>query len=212
MAGLIDFVIPREKKFFDHLYDQVNLLNDCIGKLNRFSKNSITNSKNQKKTLIYILRKRDKSVEISKNVVNSLHQTFITPIDRGEIKSLSLHLNQVIDSVKKITESICYFKIEKIDQYLARQINYLKKSSQILASIFKNPLLVRENCQRIESIRRIENQADNFYRRGVEYLFTNGHDPIQIIKQRELYEIAEEAIDKIDNIADIWETVLINHA
>ena len=212
MAGLIDFVIPRERKFFDTLFSQVDLLELCIDKLTSFSKNGINQPKYQKKILTFIVKKRDSSQEISKDLISSLHQTFITPIDRTEIKSLSLALNQSLNSVKKITEAICYFNIEKIDVYSKKQLYNLKKACQILVAIFKNPLSLKENRPRIEQIRKIEIDSDEVYRDAVEKLFNNGHDPIQLFKTLKLYEEAEDAIDKLDNIADIWESILINHA
>ena len=212
MPGLIDFIIPREKKFFNHLYDQVIVLSDCIKKLKSFSQKDIKNEKKRQAVLRYITNKRDKCGDISKEVINSLHQTFITPIDRGEIKTLSHNIYLVTNSVKKIAENICFFKVEEIDECLVQQLACLQKASRTLAFIFHNPLSLKENRERIDTIKKIEGKADDFYRRGIEYLFANGCQPIEVIKRRDLYEVTEEAIDKIDNIADIWETVLINHA
>ena len=63
----------------------------------------------------------------------------------------------------------------------------------------------------IKKIRKIENEADTCYRKGIKELFSNGHAPMEVIKQRELLEISEEAIDEITDIAELWEQIVINH-
>lgn len=212
MAGIIDFIVPREKKFFEKLQEQSELLSKSIGRLKALAKTSIKDQEKREATLKYILKQRAASEKISQEIVIFLHQTFITPIDRSDIKSLTFNINRVFNSVKNLSESLCFFKIDKIDSCLQKQITALQKASQTLIKIFDQPLRLKENSLRIKQIRKIENRADDCYRRGVEYLFTNGHKPLEVIKQRELYETAERAIDKIENLADIWESVLINHA
>lgn len=211
MSGIIDLFIPKEKKFFDCLSQQITLLTESVKKLNELN-NHLIKQQELEKTLHYIKKRSEQANVISIDIVNFLHQTFITPIDREEIKVLSTSIIRIIDSIEKISASLYYFKIKKIDTSLVKQLVILEESINNLASIFKHPLLIKKNKQYIDSIKNLENDADDLYRKSLGSLFTNAHAPLEILKQKELYEITEEAIDDTKYLAELLEMVLINNS
>lgn len=211
MPGIIDFFIPKEKRFFDFLSKQIILLTESIEKLNTLNYSPIE-QKELEKTLLYIKKKSDQADAVSIDIVNFLHQTFITPIDREEIKTLSTSIIRIMDSIEKIVTSLYYFKIKKMDASLVKQLIMLEDSIDNLTSIFKHPLLIKKNKIFIHNIKSIENDADELYRKSLGHLFANGHTPLEIIKQKELYGITEEAIDDTKYLAEVLEMVLINNS
>ena len=140
-----------------------------------------------------------------------MQKTFITPIDREEIKSLVQSVNNIIDSIKKIVNCILYFKIKKLDIYFLQQLKTLNQIVITLKLIFEKPLLLERNMIHIEVIKKLEQKADDIFQTAIGKLFENNHNPIEIIKQKEMYEITEDAIDDAKRIVDILETVLINN-
>ena len=212
MARLIDFFIPKEKKFFDYLGRQISLLDDCIKKLSELSKSKTNNPKQLEKTLLYMRKKSDEGDSNAREITNSLHQTFITPIDREEIQSLSTSISGVIDVVENISASLFYFKINKLDGYFLKQIEILQTATSILKTIFKGSFVFKKHKANIEKIKELEDTADDVFIKSIGHIFNNRHNAIAIIKQKELYEYAEEAIDGIKHTADILEAVLINNS
>ncbi len=211
MAGIIDLFIPKEKKFLEYIDKQIALLDDCVGELNKFSKNGKVSPKQINNIVNYISRKSEESDLVTRETINSLHKTFITPIDREEIKALVTSINNIIDSIKKIANCILYFKIEKLDSHLLKQLKLLNQSVITLKLIFEQPLFLDRNKANIEKVKKLEDEADDVFRIAIGGLFNNSHDPIEIIKQKEMYEITEDAIDDAKKIVDILETVLINN-
>ncbi|MCL5432688.1 MAG: DUF47 family protein [Patescibacteria group bacterium] len=212
MSGIIDLLVPREKRFLEYIDKQVIILDECTKKLNKITKNGSLNSKNFKTTLGFISKKSDESDDIARDTIAALHKTFITPIDREEIKSLALSINHFIDSIEEVANGIYDFKIKKFDDYFLKQIKILNESVDVLRLIFEKPLFLKRNRQYIEDIKELERKGDSVFRKAIGELFNNGHTPIEIIKQKELYEAAEDAIDDAKNIVDILETVLINNS
>ncbi len=43
-------------------------------------------------------------------------------------------------------------------------------------------------------------------------LFENSADPFEVIKWKELYEVLESTTDKIEDVADVLETVVLKAA
>lgn len=212
MAGIVDLFIPREKKFFDYLNKQIILLDDCIKKLSKLQENENLDLKELQKSVNCIGKKSKEGDVISTEIINLLHQTFITPIDREEIKSLSLSIHFIVNSVKKIVTSILFFKINKLDSNFVKQLRILEESVDNLKLIFKDPLDSKKNKLYISKVNKLENEADALFGKSIGELFNNGFSPIEIIKHKELYELTEDAIDDVKHIADIVETVLINNS
>ena len=212
MVKIIDLFIPREKKFFDYLDRQISLLDDCIKKLSELSKTKNNKPEQLEKTLLYMRKKSDEGDRNAREITNSLHQTFITPIDREEIQSLSTSISGVIDSVENISASLFYFKIKKLDSYFLQQLEILGTATSVLKNIFKGSFVFKKHKANIEKIKELEDTADDVFIKSVGYIFNNHHNAIAIIKQKELYEYAEEAIDGVKHIADILEAVLINNS
>jgi len=61
-------------------------------------------------------------------------------------------------------------------------------------------------------INRLENEADAILRRSVARLFKEEKDPIVVIKWKEVYENLESATDRCEDVANIIEGVILEHA
>jgi uncharacterized protein Yka (UPF0111/DUF47 family) len=56
-------------------------------------------------------------------------------------------------------------------------------------------------------INRLENTADDIYRKAISRLFENGTSPLDVIKWLDVYEILESATDRCEDVANTLETV-----
>ena len=61
-------------------------------------------------------------------------------------------------------------------------------------------------------INRLENETDAILRRSVARLFKDEKDPILVIKWKEVYENLESAADRCEDVANIIEGVVLEHA
>ena len=68
---------------------------------------------------------------------------------------------------------------------------------------------IAEHCVEVNAI---ENEADRVCREAISRLFDEEKDPIQLIKWKEIYETLERATDKIEDAANILESVVVKNA
>ncbi len=61
-------------------------------------------------------------------------------------------------------------------------------------------------------INRIENEADTLLREAVGKLFREEKDPLTVMKWKELYEVLETATDACEDVANIVEGIVLEHA
>lgn len=211
MAGIIDLFIPKERKFFDFLRAQIKLLEESSDILQSvISKKNIDKEPTSKQvTQLRSLSK--KADQLTHDITGFLHKTFITPIDREEIKELSTRISLIIYSLEKLLANIYYFDIKSKDNTSITQIKIIGEAVRHLVYVFEEPLLPKRNIEILDRIKDIEKEADDIYRKALGELFNNPN-AVMIIKQKELYDNAENAIDNIMITADLLETVIINNS
>jgi hypothetical protein len=61
-------------------------------------------------------------------------------------------------------------------------------------------------------INSIENQADDVFDMSIEKLFEQENDFKEVIKKREIYQVMEIATDKIEDVSNVIESIIIKYA
>jgi uncharacterized protein Yka (UPF0111/DUF47 family) len=61
-------------------------------------------------------------------------------------------------------------------------------------------------------VNSIENQADDVFDMSIEKLFEQENDFKVIIKKREIYQVLEIATDKIEDVSNVIESIIIKYA
>lgn len=211
MSGILDLFVPKDKKFFEYLNKQIVLLIEASKILDAF----VSKEYDKKRLDKYLLRIKANSKEVDEiylEITNTLHKTFITPIDRDEIKSLSTNLTLIIDSFEKIITTISYLEIKRLDSNFLKQVIILQKAVKLLEFLFVEPLSAKRNRENLLKISQLEIDADDLYRTAIGELFKKKKNAIEILKRRELYDVVENAIDDIRVTSDILETIIINNS
>jgi predicted phosphate transport protein (TIGR00153 family) len=164
--------------------------------------------------------KRIKEIEhecdtITHHCVEALHKTFITPIERDDIYRLISKMDDVMDYVEAAAERIALYKLTVMPGDLRDLADVLLRASKELEQALK---LLRnlENAEAITKkcidINRLENEADAILRAAVARLFDEEKDVLTVIKWKEIYENLENATDRCEDVANIIEGVVLEHA
>jgi len=61
-------------------------------------------------------------------------------------------------------------------------------------------------------VNSIENQADDVFDMSIEKLFEQENDFKEVIKKREIYQVMEIATDKIEDVSNVIESIIIKYA
>ena len=164
--------------------------------------------------------KRIKEIEhecdtITHHCVEALHKTFITPIERDDIYRLISKMDDIMDYVEAAAERIALYKLTVMPTDLRDLADVLLRACKELEQALK---LLRnlENAEAISKkcidINRLENEADAILRAAVARLFDEEKDVLTIIKWKEIYENLENATDRCEDVANIIEGVVLEHA
>lgn len=70
---------------------------------------------------------------------------------------------------------------------------------------------IKEMTDAMIKINSIENQADDVFDMSIEKLFEQENDFKEVIK-REIYQVLEIATDKIEDVGNVVESIIIKYA
>src|SRR5437588_310634 len=65
--------------------------------------------------------------------------------------------------------------------------------------------------QKIRDIKDLEDEGDRLARGAVAELFRSERDPIALIRWKDIHERLEEAVDALENAADVLEAILVKN-
>ncbi len=152
---------------------------------------------------------------ITHRCVEALHKTFITPIDRDDIHRLITRMDDIMDFVEAAAERLALYELTVMTPEVRDLADVLHRAAvQVEVACkglrdLKNPQSILKTCI---DINRLENEGDQTLRRAVARLFREETNPIMIIKWKEVYENLESATDRCEDVANIIEGVVLEHA
>ena len=153
--------------------------------------------------------------EITHAVVEALHKTFITPIDRNDIHTLITKMDDIMDFVEAAADRLALYEIPTMTKEVAELARCLVDSAEhVLSAVSGIRDLGKPNgiLQHCIEINRLENVADSILRSALARLFREEKDPIAVIKWKEIYETLEMATDRCEDVANIIEGVVLENS
>jgi len=153
--------------------------------------------------------------KITHEAISLLHKTFITPIDRDQIHQLITKMDDVLDLIQDLAESVVLYDIRRATaeaQELAQicQMTCARVKTAVgLLSDLRQPEAIMKLCGEID---RLESDADRLMRAAISRLFREESDVKQLIKLRSIYELLELITDRCEDVANIVEGIVLEHS
>jgi predicted phosphate transport protein (TIGR00153 family) len=149
---------------------------------------------------------------LTHEVIQRLHKTFVTPLDREDIHALARSLDDVIDAIDDSAGVIRLYQISHVRTDARDLGRIIKASTEQLVVAMKALGTKHEISTAAVEINRLENEADRAHAIALRRLFEEEKDPIQIIKWKEILDFLEAATDRCEDVANVLEGVVVKHA
>ena len=204
-------LIPKQTKFYDLFEQSTANLVVAAGKL-------VDLLDNYDDVQEKVERLKDLEHEgdmLTHQIMQSLHRTFVTPIDREDIARLANSLDDVMDFIEAAGRSCLLYRIveptERARELASVILRITHKLNEVMPLVRHRERFdqVLEQCVEIN---RLENEADDIHHAALAELFDNTKDVFNIIKWREIYEHMESATDRAEDVANVLEAVVLKHA
>ncbi|WP_281196634.1 DUF47 domain-containing protein [Paramagnetospirillum marisnigri] len=150
---------------------------------------------------------------LTRQTLQALHRSFITPFDRDQIHSLITTMDDTVDGIEDVAQRVDLYGVKSFTpdmQALATGIvecaRLLCEAIPLLHEVTKNAEAINKLC---DDIGRQESAADKRQHEGLRILFANEKDPVRLITLKEIYQRLEKVSDRFDDVANVIETIVI---
>ena len=201
-------LIPKEERFFDDFVAMAEQIRVGAGLLQEMvaPDQPIWDKADEIKEVEH------KCDFLTHSVIQRLHKTFVTPLDREDIHALARSLDDVIDAIDDSAAVLRLYKIERVRQDARDQVRIIVACTDQLVSAMKALGKKMQISSCAVEINRLENEADRVHQAALRRLFEEERDPITIIKWKEILDFLELATDRCEDIANVLEGVVVKHA
>jgi predicted phosphate transport protein (TIGR00153 family) len=148
---------------------------------------------------------------LTREVVDLLNRTFVTPFDRDDMYQLAGALDDVCDHIDEAAGNIAGYGVEEVRPLAKEQAQVLLRSAEKLHQAVKQLDGFKDASSELHALRDLEDEGDRLNRSAVSDLFTSVDDPIAIIRWKDIHEQLEEAVDACENAADVLEAILVKN-
>jgi uncharacterized protein len=152
--------------------------------------------------------------EIAHEIFRRLNTSFITPMDREDIYRLATAVDDVVDAIEGVADLFLLHGIDAPLPVMKLQVDVLVRAARQTEEALD--LLQKMDRDRLEpywiEVNSLENEGDQIYRHAVAELFGGDHKAMDVLRWKEVIEGTEEAIDGLENVANIVETIVLKHA
>src|SRR5690348_10663714 len=150
--------------------------------------------------------------EVTHGILRKLNSTFITPFDRDDIYRLAGRLDDVMDYMEAAVDLVVLYKLEELPAEIAEQVDVLQRAALITAEAMPRLRTRKDLDVYWIEVNRLENEADQLYRRLLAKLFNGGYDALTVLKLKEVADQFEAAADAFENVANAIETIVVKES
>jgi uncharacterized protein Yka (UPF0111/DUF47 family) len=204
-------LLPREEDFFDLFERHAAFTVEGAKEMKRL----VQGGQNIRWLAARIKELEHETDAITHACVERLHRTFITPFDRDDIHRLITRMDDVMDYIESASIAVMLYELTEMTEPARQLADVLVRSTESVAiaigglKSIQQPQAILAAC--IE-VNRLENEGDEILRTALADLFRGATDPLLVLKWKEVYEALETATDRCEDVANIIEGVVLEHA
>jgi len=203
--------LPNQTRFFD-LFEQAgdNLLEGA-----RLLQDLLDDYVDVDKKVAMLTEIENKGDSIVHQVTDLANVSLIAPIDPEDAQQLITAVDNALDEIESVAMRISIFQIGQPTK-LARQLGVLiYKCAKEVNAVFpsmRNRRQLDKIHSRIVRINDFEHEADQIFWQGLKEASSRREDAFHFIIWKEIYERLESVTDRMEDVGDVLQRVLIKNA
>ena len=150
--------------------------------------------------------------EATHAIMRELNASFVTPFDREDIYRLASSLDDVMDAMEAAVDLVVLYEIGDLPSELSEQVDVLERAAELTAEAMPRLRSMKDLSAFWIELNRLENQADQVYRRLLARLFSGEYDTLTVMKLKEVVDQLEAAADAFEHVANTVETIAVKES
>ena len=208
-------LMPKEGKYFDLFNAHAALIaqgGTALAQLIAALVNAPEKAEGFANQIDELERKAD---AITHDTLAQLHTSFITPFDRDEIHELIGGMDDILDIMQDVAESIGLYDITQAPPVAKAMADVTETCCAKVQSVVKllhsmdNAPSILKYCHEIDDL---ESDADSLLREAMSKLFREEPDVRQVVKLKEVYQLLESVSDRCKDVASTIEAIVLENS
>lgn len=201
-------IIPREEKYFGAFKEMADLIDEAARSLVGLF-DDIENAENHAENLREIERRCD---EKAREVLKRVNKSFVTPIDREDIFALANALDTIADDIEMTAACVVMYGLTRSSPHMKEMAGVLAETTSATCKTVGMLSSTEGMIESLSAINTLAAKGDSLYRRAIRELFAENRDALDVIKQKEVYERIEAAIEGCDAASNILEGIALKNS
>lgn len=201
----------KEDKFFVLFSTTSNIIIEISEKLKLYM-DDLSDTETMQKQFEELEHKGDLQMH---TIMQELHKSFITPIDREDIFMIANVMDNIIDLIESSANRFVMFNLKEATSHAKKMASLILDSSKELIGLTEELKSMKKSTilkKKVIEINRIEDEGDTVFKMAITELFKGDTNAIDVIKWKEIYERLERVLNAFEDVADAIEGVVMKHA
>ncbi len=210
---VLKFFLPKDRVFYG-LFEEVSASLVQMG--TTFSKALQEEDLSKRDEILKTLEEHEhRNDEITHRIFIELGRNFITPFDREDIHYLATSLDDIADYIWGAAKRIVNYQINDEYNTLPAFAEIISKSIAAINTCvyglrdMKDLRAITGACVLVNSL---ENDADDLLDSTLLKLFSSPITAVELIKQKDIYQMLETVTDKCEDAANVIESIIIKYS
>jgi uncharacterized protein Yka (UPF0111/DUF47 family) len=209
LQGLIRLILPKEDHFYAFLERQATAARDAAKAFAAFK-----DGKTAAAVRDAVQEFEHEGDKIVHEMEEALAKTFVTPIDREDLQSLSSVIDDVIDLTNYAARASALYGIDKPSPAMVKLSDVLVRCTEAINATMPNlrkhgyPAIIEDS----HKVRTLEKEADAIFREAVSALFGDATiDARVLMREKEVLQDLETAVNHCQHVADRLTNLAVKH-
>jgi uncharacterized protein len=200
-------LLPTDEGFFELFCEAAANAAHCAGALARLMEDPAS-----KKAIEEVIDGERHGDAITGQILKRLDTSFVTPFDREDIHALAEEFDDVVDDMQTVAQRIGLLSVSSTFPWLVRQSQVLVRLADEAVELMAKLASMKDLGRHLEAIDRLESEADTTYNEALAHLFSGEFAALDVLRWKDLVEAMEKAINTMEDIGDVVESIVLKHA
>jgi hypothetical protein len=153
-----------------------------------------------------------KGDEITRTILQRLNSTFVTPFDREDIHALAESFDDVVDDIQTVSQLMLLTHLTEPLPEMAEQADLLVRMAEEAEQLINRLESMKAVQPHLDAIDAQESEGDAVYRRILSRLYSGELEAIEVLRFKDIVGALEGAMNTIEDISDVVESIVLKHA
>lgn len=207
-------LLPSTGNFFDQFETHAATLivaSDALAKL-------VRGGPDMAKHIKTIEDEEHKADDVIREVLTDVRRTFLTPFDRSAITAMIGKMDDAIDQMQQTSGAVELYSITEFDPEMQGMADLIVEATALTAEAMPMLRNISSNAAQLHLLTSrlvaLEGEADKLNFKGLKKLYeTHGKsDPTRFFVGNEIYAHLERVCDRLEDVANQIDGLVIDHA